>query len=128
MSDDEAFDLSAAELRADAAEREISIELLGSRLEQALPQIVSVKRQKVGGLLSRRAEIQRIVVDLGEERFELLHDTGSVRCSRNRVVRGIVLSREELPLARWIDDLLAGVGRRAGVGEQDRLAIEKLLR
>jgi hypothetical protein len=127
VSTDEVFDLPAAALRADGAELAMSVEVLASRLEQALPQLTLVERRKVGGFRSKRREVERIAVSLGEEQFELRRAGAGARCTRHKVVRGITLSREEMSMADWIGELNAAVARSAEVSEQDRLALGKLL-
>lgn len=128
VSTDESFDLPAAALRADDAELTISIEVLASRLEQALPRHAVVERRKVGGFRSKRREAQRIAVALGDEQFELRRTGGRVQCTRHKVVRGITLNRQEMEMAAWIDELIAAVARTAEVSEHDRLALGELLR
>ena len=128
MSSEEAFDLPAAALRQDRAELETSVAVLASTLEQALPRFASVERRKVGGFRSKRTEVQRIVVTLGDERFELVSADRGLQCTRNKVVRGITLSHEELATSAWIAALLAAVGRTAELTERDRAALEGLLR
>jgi len=128
VSTDEAFDLPAAALRADGAELAQSVELLAARLEQALPQIAQVERRRVGGFRSKRREVQRIAVVLGDEQFELRPIDGRVQCTRHKVVRGITLSRQELAMSDWINELVAAVGQSAEISERDRLALGELLR
>jgi hypothetical protein len=126
---DEALDLPAAALRAEQTELGSSVEVLASTLEQALPRIATVERRKVGGFRSKRREVQRIAVALGDDQFELrASEHGQPQCTRHKVVRGITLSRQELPLADWIAELIAGVSRSAEVQERDRIALEGLLR
>jgi len=127
VSSDEVFDLPAAALRADGAEVAMSIEVLASRLEQALPTITLVERRKVGGFRSKRREVERIAVSLGEQQFELRRAGGLISCTRQKVVRGITLNRQELSMADWIDEFNAAVARSAEVSEVDRLALGKLL-
>jgi hypothetical protein len=122
------LDVAAAELRADGGDVAMSIEVLASSLEQALPGIAMVERHKVGGFRSKRREVRRIAVALGEEQFELHRANGVLECSRHKVVRGITISREQLPIAGWIRELVQGVTRRAEVSERDRVALEGLLR
>jgi hypothetical protein len=122
------LDLPAAALRADEAELALSVEALAAQLEQVLPGLASVERQKVGGFRSKRREVRRIAVALGEELFELRREAAGFRCTRHKVVRGITLSREELPLEGWIEQLLQGVSRRAQISDRDRVALEGLLR
>jgi hypothetical protein len=121
------FDLSAAALRADGTELAGSIEALAASLEQALGAMVTVERRKVGGFRSKRREVGRIAVSLGEQQFELARSGQGLRCTRNKVVRGITLSREELALGNWIEALVGGVSTRAELSEQDRAALEGLL-
>jgi hypothetical protein len=128
VSSDEAFDLPAAALREDRAELESSVTVLASTLEQALPRFASVERRKVGGFRSKRSEVRRIVVTLGDERFELVAADRGMQCTRNKVVRGITLSHDELSTSEWIAALLAAVSRTAEVTERDRTALEGLLR
>jgi len=128
MSDEQTFNLPAADLRADQAELAMSVEVLATTLEQALPQIASVERRKVGGFRSKHSQVQQIALALGEEQFELRRTAQGLQCTRHKVVRGITLSRQELPMADWIAEVIAGVTRRAEVGERDRVALEGLLR
>jgi hypothetical protein len=121
------LDLSAAELRADRAELTTSVEVLASTLEQALPGLVTVERRKVGGFRSKRREVQRVALALGDEQFELRPGPQGVDCTRHKVVRGITLSRNELALSDWLDAVLAGVDASAQVSERDRLALRELL-
>lgn len=128
MSSDEAFDLPAAALRQDRAELDGSIAVLAATLEQALPRFAAVERRRVGGFRSKRSEVRRIVVTLGDERFELLAADRGMQCTRNKVVRGITLSHDELATSDWIAALLAAVNRTAELTERDRSALEGLLR
>jgi hypothetical protein len=122
------FDLSAAALRADGTELAVSIETLAASLEQALGGLAVVERHKVGGFRSKQRQVGRIAVSLGEQQLELSRSAQGLRCTRNKVVRGITLSREELGLSDWIAALVAGVSTRAEVSERDRAALEGLLR
>ncbi len=128
MSTDEAFDLPAAALRADQAELGTSVEVLATTLEQSLPRIASVERRKVGGFRSKRKEVRRIAVALGDEQYELRSTEHGLQCTRHKVVRGITLSHQELSTADWLAELIAGVTRNAELQARDRIALEGLLR
>lgn len=104
----------------------MSIDVLGTQLEQVLPRNTVVERRKTGGFRSKRVVVERIEVTLGDERFELRRDGGAVRPTRQKIVRGITLSRQELALAAWISELGAAVARAAEVSEHDRLALAEL--
>ena len=47
-----------------------------------------------------------------------------IRCSRHKVVRGITLKREELPLSGWIADLIGGISASAQISERDRVRLK----
>ncbi len=123
-----ALDLAAAEARADRADVHALIEALAARLEEALPRSAVVKRRRVGGLLSKRSEVERIDVALDEQRFQLEQTRGGLQCTRHTVVRGITLKREELPVSQWLRELVDAVSNAAAIGEQARIALEGLLR
>jgi hypothetical protein len=128
VSSDEALDLPAAALRADQAELGTSVEVLASTLEQALPRIASVERRKVGGFRSKRTEVRRVAVALGDEQYELRSTEHGLQCTRHKVVRGITLSRQELSTADWLAELIGAVTRNAELQARDRVALEGLLR
>jgi hypothetical protein len=128
MSAEDDLDLAAAGLRADHADLAVSVEVIAAKLEQALPGIAAVERHRVGGFRSKRQEVRGIALNLGDEQFELRRDAQNVRCTRHKVVRGITLSRQELSITEWVNEIVAGLSRSAAVSEQDRIALEGLLR
>ncbi len=130
MTEEHDLDLAlpSAALRADAGELAVSVEVLAGTLEQSLAGLASVERRRVGGFRSKRSEVRRISVALGDEMFELRRGESGFQCTRNKVVRGITLRHDELALSSWLAELVAGVARRAELSERDRLALEGLLR
>jgi hypothetical protein len=128
MASGDELDLPAATLRANGDELASSVQVLAGSLEQALPGIVTVQWRRVGGFRSKRREVQRIEVPLGDELFELRRDEAVVVCTRHKVVRGITLSRREMTLADWLPALVGALGGRAEISERDRDALEGLLR
>ena len=121
------LDLAAASVRADGADTQAMIDALAVRLEEALPRMAVVKRRRVGGFRSKRTEVERIDVELGDERFELATAGGGVQCLRTKVVRGITLKRDEVPIEHWVRELVDEVVSSAAVGEQARIALEGLV-
>jgi len=121
------LDLAAASVRADRADTQAMVEALAMRLEEALPRIATVKRRRVGGFRSKRSEVERIAVELGDERFELAASAGSAQCLRTKVVRGIALKREEVPIDAWVRELVDAVVADAAVGERARSVLEGLV-
>ena len=123
MSEPADIDLVAAALRADSSDLRIYVEQLARKLEQSFPGLCRVRR---AGILGKGA-VRTIVVDLGENRYELEHRDGSVTARHSSVVRGISLKSEELRLDQWIDSLAADVTSEATRSERGRLALENLL-
>lgn len=117
------FDLLAASLRADTTDVRSFVEVLATKLVGALPHRVRIDR---GGMLGRK-RVQRLAVDLGDERYELEHDDGRVACRRANVVRGITLKNEQLELDAWIDELSRRLLDEAQRSERDRAALDRLL-
>jgi hypothetical protein len=117
------FDLVAASLRADADDLRVFVEALAAKLEQSFPGRCRVRRT---GLFGKKS-VREISVELGESRYELSHDEGTISTRRSSVVRGISLKSEKLSLDEWIDSLAAQLVAEAGRSERGRLALEQLL-
>jgi hypothetical protein len=123
MSEAPNFDLVAASLRADAADMRVFVESLTRKLEQSFPGHCRVKR---AGMLGK-GSVRQVSVELGDGRYELTHDDGTIATRRSSVVRGITLKSEELGVDEWIDALAAEVVAEADRSERGRVALEKLL-
>jgi hypothetical protein len=117
------FDLLASSLRADARDVDSFFDVLVAKLAGALPDRVEVER---GGLLGR-SKPRRVVVTLGDGRYEAVRERRTVVCRRSTVVRGITLKSEELDLGAWIDALSAELVDEAESSERSRVALEGLL-
>ena len=118
------LDTIAASLRADTGDLKLFVELLARKLADAFPGRVELQRK---GLPGRGRPVRHLALTLGETRFELASDGGTVTARRRRLVRGVALATEELPLDRWLDELAAALLAEARRSEQDRLALERLL-
>lgn len=123
--DDSTLDLLAASLRADARDLKAFVEALAERLEGAFPGEARVQRRR--GLLGGPKPVRRIDLQLGDERFELEHDGGTVTCARRRIVRGVAVRSDPLGLDEWIDALTRAVGAVAEKSAEGRAALERLL-
>ncbi len=113
----------AAALRADASDLRVFVEALATKLEQSFPGRCRVQR---GGLLGK-GPVRHISVELGDGRYELAHQDGSISTRRSAVVRGISLKTDEVGLDEWIDALAAQLTAEAERSERGRLAVERLL-
>jgi hypothetical protein len=120
------FDLLAGSLRASSADLSTFVEVLGDKLEQALPHRVTIGRRAVRAL-SRRRRIVRIEVAFGDSRYLLTVDRGSIDTRLAKAVRGVVLKSEPLSRDAWIDGLAHGLASEARASEQSRLALQRAL-
>jgi hypothetical protein len=125
MAEPPDLDLVAAALRADGADTAMFVEALAGKLEEALPQQVSVERK--GGLFGGRKRVRRIVVDLEGHLYELDVDGAAPVGRRRNVVRGVALKTEQLGVDAWIAAISAELVELAGRSERDRVALERLL-
>lgn len=127
MSAQEDFDLSAAGLRADSSDLQISIEVLAKKLESSLPSQTTVRRHG-GGLLGRGDKhVRSIEVRFGEISYELSVSATGVEGVREKRVGGISIKRDALDPRQWVDALTEDLRERAAESEQARSALERLL-
>jgi hypothetical protein len=119
-------DLLAASLRADTTDLKTFLEVLAVKLEGALPSQTVVARQSK--LFSREHPVREILITLGDYQYRISHERqGSLLTQRAKVVRGIVLKTDQLPMEQWIEELAAGLARQAGQSAQARMALERFL-
>ncbi|HLM85459.1 MAG TPA: hypothetical protein VK272_04645 [Solirubrobacteraceae bacterium] len=127
MSDEDSFDLAAAGLRFDGTELAVSVEVLASKLEQALPGVALVERRG-GGLLGRgEKRVRQVQVQLGSCCYQLAVNGARVEGFRERQVGGIAIKREPLDPNAWIAALTEDLRAEAERSAQARAALERLL-
>jgi hypothetical protein len=128
VSDEDAFELAAAGLRGDGTDLRISVEVLASKLEQALPGCTRVKRAG-GGLLGRgHQRVRTLAVELAGNRYELELQGTVVQTSRQRQVGGIAIKSEQLAPEEWIVALTGDLQAESERSAEARAALEGLLR
>ncbi len=81
---------------ATAADLAISVEVLASKLEQALPGRARVERRGSGMLGRGEKRVRRVHVELGPCAYELAVEDGRVQGFRERQSGGIAIKREAL--------------------------------
>jgi hypothetical protein len=86
-----------------------------------------VRVERSSGLFGRKGGVKRLTVTLGDEHLSLARAGGGIAGERRHVVRGIVLRRDEVPLAEWVDDLARALTAHAESVAADRAALERLL-
>jgi hypothetical protein len=127
MSDEEDFDLSAAGLRADGTDLRISVEVLASKLEQALPGRTRVERHGTGLLGRGEKRVRQVQIDLGACCYQLAVADGRVEGFRERKVGGIAIKRESLQPDEWVAALTAELREEAQRSAEARTALERLV-
>jgi len=120
------FDLDAAGLRADGVDLASGVEVLAVKLEGALPQECRVERRR-RSLLDRRQVVRAIEVRLGTNRYALRLEHGAVTATREQEVRGVVIKREPLDLASWVQGLAEELREQAATSARARAALERLV-
>jgi hypothetical protein len=128
VGEQDTFDLAAAGLRSDGTELRISVDVLASKLEQALPRNTRVNRSG-GGLLGRgERRVRSLEVQLADNRYELAVGGAGVETSRQRQSGGITIKREQLEPGAWIAALSEDLREESGRSAEARAALEGLLR
>jgi hypothetical protein len=110
--DDVSVELVAAALRADAADVDTLVGVLGSSLPETLPAgMVEVERSRTLADRLARREGQPVAITVSTPELALslrLARSGAVQAEAQRRVRGVVISRQEVSVDQWVE-LLAGV-------------------
>ena len=128
MSDEEeSFDLTAAGLRMDGADVVSSLEVLASKLEQALPGLAEVDRRGAGLLGRGEKRVRQVRVRIGDCRYQLDVDGPRVQGFREKEVGGIAIKREQLDPNAWIEALTRELGEEAQRSADARAALARLL-
>lgn len=119
-------EMLAASLRADSTDLKAFLEALAAKLEGALPDQTQVTRHS--SLFSREHPVKEIMVVLGDSQYRLARERqGPLMVARAKVVRGIVLKTEQIPLEQWIEELAEGLAQEAARSAQSRAALERFL-
>ena len=100
--------------------------LLAQVLTSALPDETLVERR--GGLFQREKPIRKVTVSLGDLIYTLEDlGRGPLAAQQAKVVRGITLKTEAIPVEDWLADLSAHVAGHAQRNERAFFALKNLL-
>jgi hypothetical protein len=125
MDDEPSFDLDAAGLRADSVDLATSIQVLAGKLVGALPDATTVRR-RAKRLFGEKA-VTNIEVQLDTTRYSLNIDGSHVTATCQHAVHGVIIKREELELADWVNALTNHLREQATDSAQARDALQRLL-
>jgi hypothetical protein len=119
-------DMLAASLRADRSDLNAFMEALASKLGGSLPEQTQVTRQNK--LFSREHPVIAINVALGESQYQIVRERqGYPITSRAKIVRGIVIKTEQIPMEQWIDEIANALATLSTQSMQARMALERFL-
>ncbi len=100
--------------------------LLAQVLTSALPDETQIERR--GGLFQREKPVRKVTVTLGDSIYTLEDlGRGPLAAQRAKVVRGITLKTEAVPVEDWLADLSAEISARATQNEKAFFALKNLL-
>jgi hypothetical protein len=134
MSDEAVpVELVAAALRADAADVQTLVRVLGNTLGDALPAgMVEVQRSRSMSdrLRGREGDPVAVTVATADVRLTLVggeHRHEGVRAEAQRVVRGVVISRQDLTVDQWVSEVARVVSELADRNADARRALTRWL-
>jgi hypothetical protein len=120
------MEMLAASLRADSTDNRAFLEALATKLAGSLPNQTTVVRQS--SIFSREHPVKEISVTMGDYQYRIGREKqGPIMTQRAKVVRGIVLKTEQIPMDQWIDELATALAHEAEHSAQSRIALERFL-
>jgi len=124
------LEMVTAALRMDSADVAVYTRVLTKSLSEALPPgYVTVERERSVSdrMRGRPGEISKVVVRLGDQLMTLGVKNGQPAAEICREVRGVVLSRENVPLQQWASALASALVVHAENNAQAAEALRRLV-
>ena len=124
------LEMVTAALRMDSADVAIYARVLTKSLSEALPpEYVTVERERSMSdrMRGRPGEISKVAVRLGDQLMTLAVRNGKPTAEICREVRGVVLSRENVPLQQWAAALASALVVHAESNAQAAEALRRLV-
>jgi hypothetical protein len=124
------LDMVAAALRADSSDIAIYAKVLTESLGESLPPgCVSVERTRSMSdrMQNRPGAVTKVSVRLGERTMTLSLHRGAPLAEICHEVRGIVLSRQAVPVADWTAELARGLVAHAEQNAAAATALRRLV-
>ena len=124
------LEMVTAALRVDSADVAVYARVLTKSLSEALPpDYVTVERERSMSdrMRGRPGEISKVVVRLGDQLMTLAVRNGQPAAEICREVRGVVLSRQSVPLQQWAGALACALVVHAESNAQAAQALRRLV-
>ncbi|HXC85520.1 MAG TPA: hypothetical protein VNV62_27115 [Trebonia sp.] len=129
--DDElSLEMVTAALRMDSADVAVYTRVLSKSLSEALPpDYVTVERERSMSdrMRGRPGEISKVAIRLGDQLMTLAVRNGQPAAEICREVRGVVLSRQNVPLQQWASALASALVQHAEDNAQAAEALRRLV-
>ena len=119
-----------AALRLDNSDAAIYASVLTKSLSEALPPgYVTVERERsmADRMRGRSGEVSKVAVRLGDQVMTLAVKDGQPTAEVCREVRGVVLSRQQVPLGQWATVLASALMSHAESSAQAAEALRRLV-
>lgn len=119
-----------AALRLDSADVSLYASVLSKSLSEALPpEYVTVERERSMSdrVKGRPGEISKVAVRLGDQVMTLAVKNGRPVAEICREVRGVVLSRQSVPVQQWAGALASALVTHAENNAQAAEALRRLV-
>jgi len=124
------LDMLMAALRADSTDVAIYARVLTESLGEALPPgCVSVERDRSVSdrMRGRPGTVSKVTVRLGDRVMTLGVQRGAPAAEICREVRGVVLSRQPVPVGQWITELARALMEQADQNAATAQALRRLV-
>jgi hypothetical protein len=124
------LDMVTAALRADSADVSIYARVLTESLGDALPPgWVTIDRERTVSdrMRGRPGQVSKITVRMGERVMTLGVQRGAPVAEICREVRGVVLSRQPVPVGAWAEELARALVAHAEENAQTAQALRRLV-
>jgi hypothetical protein len=119
-----------AALRLDSADAALYASVLTKSLSEALPaEYVTVERERSVSdrMRGRPGEVSKVEVRLGDQVMTLAVKNGRTTAEICRQVRGVVLSRQAVPVQQWAGALASALLSHAESSAQAAQALRRLV-
>jgi hypothetical protein len=124
------LEMVTAALRLDSADVALYTRVLTKSLSEALPPgYVTVERERSMSdrMRGRPGEISKVAIRLGDQLMTLEVKNGQPAAEICREVRGVVLSRQNVPLQQWAGALASALVLHAENNAQAAQALRRLV-
>ena len=124
------LEMVTAALRLDSADVAVYTRVLTKSLSEALPPgYVTVERERSMSdrMRGRPGEISKVAIRLGDQLMTLEVKNGQPAAEICREVRGVVLSRQNVPLQQWASALASALVQHAENNAQAAQALRRLV-